>query len=73
MGAAYRVSRDAPAVVGPHFGRGEVVHLRHIGYSRYDGAWGYTFENGGGVEKSFFLGDNEPVDRLTETFIEVVA
>lgn len=70
LGATYRVATDAPAVLGPSFVIGELVHLSHIGYSRYDSAYGYTFRADGGVEKSFFLGDDEPTNRLTDTFVE---
>ena len=68
-GATYRVMRDALSLpTGVHFKVGEVVRLRHVGYSHYDNSHAYTFEDQDGAEKSYWLHDDEPLERLTDTF-----
>jgi hypothetical protein len=68
-GVIYRVMREAPSFPkGSHFNVGEEVRLRHVGYSPYDTAHFYTFRVHGGAEKSFWLHDDEPLERLTQTF-----
>lgn len=69
MGGTYRVLREAQSFPsGPDFKVGEVVRLRHIGYSHYDNSHVYTFETEDGGQKSYWLHDDEPLEQLTSTF-----
>jgi hypothetical protein len=72
LGAPYVVQHDAPAFpeagFEAGFEAGERVLLRHVGYSRYDGAYVYEFEVDGGARKSFWLFDRDPSSKLAETF-----
>ena len=68
VGETYRVLRNAPNSRGPDFEADERLTLLESGYSRYDSAFVYVFETGGGMQKYFWLGDDDPVERLTGTF-----
>lgn len=68
-GGKFRVLRDAPGVPdGPPFKLGEKVTLRTVGYSHYDSSHVYAFEGEDRVHKSYWLHDDEPLERLTSTF-----
>jgi len=68
-GATYRVMREAESRPdGAPFKIGEAVRLRQIVYSHYDNSHVYTFEEQGEAERSYWLHDDEPLERLTETF-----
>jgi hypothetical protein len=70
VGGTYQVVREASSFPhGPDFEIGEEVVLREAGYSRYDSAYVYTFDAQGGVQKSFWLADGEPLELLTKTFV----
>lgn len=66
----YCVQRDASGGGREgSFRKGEKLCLHEINYSRYDNALVFAFEVAGGGWKTFYLGDNEPLERLLETFI----
>jgi len=68
IGEAYRATLDAPCPIGPSISAGERLLLKHVGYSHYDNAHVYTFETEGGLQKSFWLNDSDPIERVTDTF-----
>jgi len=67
-GCTFRVLTDARSFPPPNFKAGEELTLRSIEYSRYDCSHVYTFEGDGGVQKSYWLHDDEPLERLTSVF-----
>lgn len=68
-GGTVRVLMDARSFpAGPHFEVGEKFTLRTVGYSHYDNSYVYSFEGEDKVQKSYWLHDDEPLERLTSTF-----
>lgn len=67
-GWTFRVRTDARRFPPPHFKVGEELTLKSIQYSRYDSAYVYTFQGKDGAQKSFWLHDSEPLERLTSIF-----
>ena len=68
-GSTYRVMREAPSTLsGPSFAVGEEVQLSHVGYSHYDNSHVYIFRSQDGANKSYWLHDDAPLERLTGTF-----
>ena len=68
LGESYVVQQDAPAFPEAGFKAGERVVLRHVGYSRYHGAYVYEFEVDRGARKSFWLFDRDLSTKLVDTF-----
>ena len=69
LGAAFRVSAEASTIKGNDLVEGEQLHLAHVGYSRYDGCYIYTFAATDGSTRQFWLGDEQPVQLLLRALL----
>ncbi len=72
IGRRYRVLKAASSLPPEQsLAPGEVVTYQQCGYSRYDSTSIFAFTNEEGVERSWWLHDDEPLENLRDVFAAI--